>query len=117
MARTMKEAVSEEDYSRWDRGQRATKKTPRFHPEPKRPKIDGKIIKLDKLDLDDIKVINKGRRKNVKNADGVTFIGYEVAYQVEAGKTVEGWMSEADYVEMRRLLFRDGKINVDDLEY
>lgn len=117
MARTMREAVSEEDYSRWDKGQRASKKTPRFHPEPKPPKVDGKIIRLDKINLADIKVISKGRRKNVRNEDGVTFIGYEVAYQVEDGKTVEGWMSEADYVEMRRLLFREGKINVDELEY
>jgi len=117
MAQTMKEMVSEEDYSRWDRGQRVQKKAPRSHPEPKPPKVDGKIIKLDKIDLDDIKVINKGRRKNAKNADGVTFIGYEVAYQTAAGKAVEGWMAESEYVELRRLLFRDGKVNCDLLEY
>jgi len=114
--RTMKTALSEEDYNLWDEGKRPVKVPAPVHPEPKLQKA-GKILSLDKIKLDKVSLAVTGRRNIKQNKDGVRFIGFNVALQMKEGKDVEGWMPEADYIEMRRILFRDGAVNVDNLEY
>jgi len=112
----MKTAVNTEDYKLWNEGKRPRKKVKPSRPEPKAPKVDNSI-KLDKIKTNELVSVTKGRRHVIRNEDGVMFMGYDVGYQIEGQKAVEGWMSEADYVKLRRLLFREGTINVDALEY
>lgn len=112
----MKNAVDTEDFNLWDKGQKPRRKPVASHPDPKRPKIDN-LIELDKIKLDELVSVTKGRRHIIRNEDGVMFMGYDVGYQIKGQKAVEGWMSEADYVEFRRILFREGNVNVDVLEY
>jgi hypothetical protein len=114
--KTFKEAVSEENYKRWDRGERMTKPPKIARPELKEPKIPDKLT-VDKIDLSDIDCIMDGRRSIKKNTDGSKFIGFHVKYQDKEGKVIEGWMPEVDYLEFRRLLFRNGNVNVDNIEY
>ena len=113
--RTMKTAVPDEDYRLWDEGKRARPKPAPFHPEPKPPK--GKSLALDKISLDNIALAVSGRRNVKRNPDGVRFIGFDVVLQMKEGKDVEGWVIEGDYVELRRVLYREGLVNVDNLEY
>jgi hypothetical protein len=112
----MKEAVSEEDYNRWDKGLPSQKEVTQPRPEPIPPKVDD-VITLKKVKYDDIKVMLDGRRKSVKNKNGVRFMGFAVAWEAVDGKIISGWMFEADYIEFRRELFRSGKVNCDLLEF
>lgn len=114
--RTMKSAVGEEDFRLWDEGKRSVKSLPKTHPEPKDPEID-RILTLDMIDIDKISLGLSGRRKVKRNPEGMRFIGFDVSLKMKTGKDVEGWMPESDYLNLRRILFRDGAVNVDNLEY
>jgi len=114
--RTIKTAISDEDYQRWDSGKRARPKPAPVHPEPA-PLKGKKPLALDKISLDNISLAVSGRRNVKRNPDGVRFIGFDVVLQMKEGKDVEGWMTEGPYVELRRLLYREGLVNVDNLEY
>jgi len=117
MGRTLKTAVSEEDFDSWDRtGKNPKARQPLRPVEPKMPKIDN-VIKLDKLELKDIESVTQGRSRPKRNEDGVLFMGYEVEYKEKGKKAVKGWMPEVDDVPFRRILYREGLLNVDGLEY
>lgn len=114
--KTMNVAVDMEDHERWDKGKGPRRQAKAVRPEPEMPKVKSMIC-YDSIKQEDIETMLNGRRNIHKNKDGVRFIGYHVSYQTKDGEQVDGWMSEGDYISFRRDLFRDGKINIDSLEY
>lgn len=116
VARTIKTAMSEDDFNLWDDGKRPKKAIPAEHPTVKPLKIGGSLT-LDKVKIENISLAVRGRRAVKQNKDGVRFIGFEVILRMKEGKDLQGWMPENDYIELRRELFRDGDVNVDNLEY
>jgi len=115
MANRMKEAGTQEDFERWNKGLPAKRKQKVAKPQPEAPKIKDVLLFKD-IDLEEIKIMLDGRRKTQKNADGVMFIGFNVSYQKKDGSSVTGWMPEGDYIELKRILFIDGNVNIDVLE-
>jgi len=112
--RTMKEAVSEGDFEIWDKGGKLPKKVTPSPLEPTPPKID-KVIRFDKIKLDELEGAPSSKIKTVRNDDGVMFIGFDISLEMKDGKRITGWMPEADYTEFRRIVTREGKINTDNM--
>jgi hypothetical protein len=52
-------------------------------------------------------------RDKIKNKEGVVFIGYEVTIYLEGDKSVSGWISESDLLDLRRQ--QRGKIASEDI--
>jgi len=112
----MKTAVPEEDFKLWDAGKSSKVSEPAVMPAPAPPKEDD-ILSLDKIDISEISLAVSGRRDVKKNAEGVRFVGFRVTLKMNTGKDLSGWMSEGDYLNLRRNLYRDGLVNTDNLEY
>ncbi len=117
MPKVMQEAMPLEDFKDWDfKGSPPRKRVRVGPPEPKPPKVKN-ALHFDKIDRKEILEVLEGRRKVLKNREGVRFMGYHLALQMKDNKILEGWMSEADFTTFRRLLFREGNVNVDNLEF
>ena len=112
--RTIKTAMPEEDFNLWDEGKKVAKKKLKPRPEPKA--VKDSILALDKIDLNSVTLAVSGKRNVKKNQDGVRFIGFDVSLQMKGDKNIAGWMPENEYLELRRLLTREGLVNVDNLE-
>ena len=83
-----------------------------------KPVIEGQIFFKD-VDFTDIAGVNSGRRRNVRNKEGVLHIGFDLSYIKKSnGKIVAGWMNEGDFLKFRRNLFRsDSGVGTDAMEY
>lgn len=117
MLKTTPEAVDMEDYNRWDRGLPLKKKTEAKIPDPEPPKIENRLPPIKPKDVVEVFEVKK---EPVRNLDGVISIGYHVSLKIVGEKdklpvNLSGWMPEVDYLGFRRLLFRGGKVNVDNM--
>jgi len=112
----MKEAISKDDFERAEKGlpPLKTKKEPR--PEPEKPEVQ------DEITFEDISgfiELLRAERKVIKNAEGVSFIGFSVEIMLEGKKkpgrpkesekeipieptVLEGWMCEGDFLKLVR---------------
>ena len=115
MARQMREAVDMEDYKLWQQGRPPRKKVVPVIPQPEQPKVKN-LVQRDKIKLDEVIGAAKGRRKVIMNKDGCKFMGFEVSLPMKNGQTVVGWMPEADYIDIRHLLYYEDTVNTDGME-
>lgn len=113
---TMQEAVDVEDYERWDRGLPELKKPVVVISSPMPPEIKD-LLTPENINLEEIASVTEARLDTRKNSDGVRFIGFRVSLETNDGKKISGWMPESYYNDFRRLLFREGKVNVDNMQF
>ena len=124
--RTMKGAMTQEEYERWDKGLPPLPQKKEPEPaEPEPPKVDN-LLSLDKLELEKIGAVLEGRRKGIRNKDGVMFVGFNVTMKMRdemgkdgkiiPGKQLSGWMTGADFHKFRRILFRKGEVPLNNVE-
>ena len=111
--RTMKTAVSEEDYNEWDNGRPAKRRVKPVIPDPEMPAIKG-IIRVKDINLEEITAVESCNVKPIRNKNGCIFIGYNVSFTAK-GKKTAGWMIEADFLEFRREISFSGKVNTDNM--
>ncbi len=114
--KTMKEAVDMEDFERWQKGLPPKKKKTLPPPEPAPLDIKN-LIRADKIRPESVLEILQATRKPMRNRDGVVFTGFNVSFRLAGKKegepeTVSGWMPDADWVRLRRNLFRIGRANM-----
>lgn len=113
---TGQEALSSEAFEIWDRtGKKPRKEAPVAQPEPISPKVKN-LIPDGKIKPKDVIGAPSGRIKTVRNETGMMFTGYNVTFQLENGKVVTGWMEDGVYLELRRLLGFEDKVNVSGME-
>ena len=109
-------AVDADEYETWDRtGKKVRPRRKAPKPDPDLPMKKG-VITFDKIDMKKLEAFDSGTRRVIKANGGIRYIGFDVAF-IQDGKKKSGWMPEADYNRVRRLLFRQGTMNVDGLEY
>jgi len=111
----MREAVDKEDFKLWDQGKPIPKPRPepREDPEP----LKAEVLELDKIDISKITGSPQGRRKAMKNAEGVRFMGFDVSLTFSgAKKPATGWMTEADYIKLKHELVFADELNVQNME-
>lgn len=90
----MQEAMIEEDFERMTHGLPVAQRPKEIRPDPVPPVVKNQIAR-SKINPDSV-VSVRGPRKNVRNKEGVLFIGYDLAITDIDGKTLSGWVSEAD---------------------
>lgn len=98
----MKDMMSKEDYERWDKGLPISKKHKPTMDDPEQPTVK-KQIEADSISMRDLESI-AGQKRNVRNKDGVTFIGYDVQIQVKDEKPRKGWMTDGDLIKIRKAI-------------
>ena len=117
MARPVpKEAMDGEDFERWQKDLPPRKKEVPVIPDPEFPKVDNLLL-LSKIKMDGIETILEGRRKGIRNKEGVMFVGFNVTMKMKAGETVSGWMPADDFHKFRRGLSRGGKVAMNNVEF
>jgi hypothetical protein len=72
-------------------------------PEPLPPQVPN-LVRYEDLDLKAIARMNnrRGSPRVVKNAEGTRFVGFDLKVSLKSGKTVTGWMPEADFHKLRQ---------------
>jgi len=99
MAKTPQEAMTEEEYDRWDKGLRQRKPTTSTRPEAPSPEVKDRILSKD-VPADKVTRISTPIAKIIKDKNGV-HTGYRIT--IEMGeKKVSGWMVEGEYLALRR---------------
>jgi hypothetical protein len=95
-----KDAITEEEYSRWEKGLPPLPKKKVERPEPEFPKITNRID-FESVPLDKVVRINAIRKNVLRNREGIIFIGYDTEIEVKDSKPLQGWIGEGD---LRRLI-------------
>ncbi len=120
----MQEAIPKRDWEDMQQGKPMRIKPQIARPEPERPAIENEI-KFDDIPVNDFVELEYAKRKTLKNAEGVRFIGYDVSmilnsnaplkrkpgrpakdeYKEELSsesKTLTGWMDEGNFMQLVR---------------
>ena len=117
------EAMAKTDWERRDAGLPPIKVKKIKRPDPEKPVIENEI-KFDDIPVNDFMELEYARRKTIKNAEGVRFLGFEVSMILTPSaqlkrkpgrpskeekeevstepKTLTGWMSEGDFLTLVR---------------
>lgn len=112
------EAMTVEEYQRWDRGLPPLKKKVKSRPEPESPEVEN-LIKFN--EIDDIISLESAKRNILYNKDGISFLGFDVVIKAimtlprgpgrppkdapeppKEEKVLAGWMSEGDFHKLIR---------------
>jgi len=94
-----REAVSKEDFDRQERGLPPRAKPKIVKPEPVPPTVEGQISFAD-IPEGEIFEFN-ARSCTFKNKEGVRFTGYNLFLESRAGKVVEAWMPEGEFMKLK----------------
>jgi hypothetical protein len=95
------EAMPLEDFERMEKGLPPRPKKQVVIPEPEPPVVDNQIyFKNFPANKEIIKI--EGRRRSVKNKDGMTFIGYDLVVIFRDESSISGWAPEEDFQKIRR---------------
>jgi len=114
----MQEAMSREEWERKELGLPPLKKKKVERPDPVPPKVD-KLLSFKEVPLDRFVRLISVKRNNIKNKDGVSFIGYDAEMEIkvevksqkpldkilsEEGKTyiLSGWFPEGEWMQFLR---------------
>ena len=115
----MQEAMSREEWERKELGLPPLKKKKKVErPDPVPPKVD-KLLSFKEVPLDRFVRLISVKRNNIKNKDGVSFIGYDAEMEIkvevksqkpldkilsEEGKTyiLSGWFPEGEWMQFLR---------------
>lgn len=118
----MQEAMTREDWERKEKGLPPIKKEKIVRPEPEHPKVE-RLVTCSSVPFDRFVRIISSKRNNLKNKDGVRFIGFdveiEVKYKIQPKKAdseeaetkepkenyvIAGWMPEGEWLQLLRSL-------------
>jgi hypothetical protein len=114
----MQEAMSRDEWERKELGLPPLKKKKVERPDPVPPKVD-KLLSFKEVPLDRFVRLINVKRNNIKNKDGVSFIGYDAEMEIkvevkfqkpldkilsEEGKTyiLSGWFPEGEWMQFLR---------------
>jgi len=114
----MQEAMSRDEWERKELGLPPLKKKKVERPDPVPPKVD-KLLSFKEVPLDRFVRLISVKRNNIKNKDGVSFIGYDAEMEIkvevksqkpldkilsEEGKTyiLSGWFPEGEWMQFLR---------------
>lgn len=100
----MKTAMDKEDWERKEKGLRPRRKPKKEMPIPDAPEVKGQIH-INQVPVGEV-VGFFSTPKNVRNAEGVRFIGHEVTINIKDKKPISGWMAEGDVIRLRQLTGR-----------
>jgi hypothetical protein len=114
--KTMREATDIEGYQAWDKGQRIPKAPSPEMPEPKPPKVEN-LLPLSKIKLENVVAVPRGKHRIIRNEEGYIFLGFDITVAMKDGTSVSGWMPSKDFHDMRRTLFRSGKVAMNNVEF
>jgi hypothetical protein len=112
----MKEAVTQANWDRMEKGLPPFKVKKERRPKPEKPAIENEITIND---IDGFMELKRAERTVIKNAKGIRFIGFSVEILCEGKRkpgrpkesekeiplepaVLEGWMSEGDFLELVR---------------
>jgi hypothetical protein len=117
------EAMTVENFERWQKGLPPLKPKKVVRPEPEKPKI-GNEIKFQDIPVDDFVELEYAKRNTVQNAEGARFIGFDVSMILNPSaqlkrkpgrpkesekeeistepKVLSGWMAEGSFLELLR---------------
>jgi len=128
------EAMPREDWERTQKGQPLRKKIVIEKPEPEMPKV-GNFVSLKDINIPRVIGFEYANRRNLRNDDGVIFVGYDVKIILRAEEekrgpgrppkeeviaepkpeSIEGWMVEGEFKELFRFV-RD-RINISQIKW
>lgn len=114
----MKEAMTQANWDRAEKGLPPFKPKVIRRPEPEKPEIKNEI-KFKDIKIDDFIELTEAKKSVIKNKEGMRFIGYDVIIKLkqkgpfgrpkktEKGepvgpKIVTGWMGEGNFLELSR---------------
>jgi hypothetical protein len=114
----MNRMLPQDDYNNWESrgGKMPIKRKTAHGVEPELPKVK-ELLRVGKINVNDIREIATGRRNVIRNDDGVRFTGYHVSFTNIDGKEVSGWMPTSDFVMFRRELAQISAKGLDNLEF
>jgi len=84
----MQEAMSRDEWERKELGLPPLKKKKVERPDPVPPKVD-KLLSFKEVPLDRFVRLINVKRNNIKNKDGVSFIGFDVDMEIKSAGTVK----------------------------
>ncbi len=96
-----KDAMTLEDYERYEKGLPPLPKKKIERPDPIPPKIEN--LKFDDLPIEKLVRIQAVRKKILKNAEGVNFIGFDAIIEIKDSKPLTGFFFEGDMEKLKRL--------------
>jgi hypothetical protein len=121
----MAEAMSKAEWDMMEAGKRIPKRVVEPRPEPEMPKVDGLIL-FESIPQERFVRLVSAKRGSIKNNDGMSFVGYEVAFEIkytEGSKKVKkskaldkileeeketyilsGWMPEGEWMKFLRAM-------------
>jgi hypothetical protein len=94
------DAIPKTDWERAEKGLPPVPKKVIKKPEPEMPDVPNHLKVTDIKITPGLKLLSK-RMETVKNADGVSFTGFRVQFEVEVGVTTEGWLADGDYYRLK----------------
>ncbi len=103
----IQEAMSQEDFDKWDKGLPLKKKEIPDIPEPTPIEPDIGYYK----DLRNKIATIEGRRETKIAIEGHRIIGFHVTIGLKEGKNLDGWMVAPAFYKLRKELVADGKID------
>ncbi len=102
MGKIMLEAIDKIDWDRQEKGLPPRPKPKVEMTEPAPPEVPDQIHLADIL-KENFKTLAGARKRVVRNAEGVMFMGFDVSIDLEDGKRMDGWLSEKDLRDLIRL--------------
>ena len=114
----MKEAMTQANWERAEKGLPPFKVVKQGRPEPEKPQVENEI-KFEDIDIKLFASLESAKRQTIKNAEGIRFIGFDVSismYQkgafgrpkeIEKGvlappENLTGWMIEGEFLKLLR---------------
>jgi hypothetical protein len=113
----MQEAMSRDEWERKELGLPPLKKKKVERPDPVFPKVD-KLLSFKEIPLDRFVRLISVKRSNIKNKDGVSFIGFDVEMEIKSKEKkkpldkiisedpetyiLAGWFPEGEWMQFLR---------------
>ncbi len=98
-------AMSMENYKRWERDLPLRKEPKVIRPEPELPVVPDEV-KFDSIPDEEIRDFT-ARSRSVRNKDGAHFTGYSFYLEFTNGKTVQGWLPEGEFRKLKARIPRE----------
>ncbi|MBM4388840.1 MAG: hypothetical protein FJ088_13955 [Deltaproteobacteria bacterium] len=109
----MQEAIDKVDFERMEKGlpPRPIIKPKLVVPDP--PIIENQV-RLKEISLKQVTDL-AAKSKTIRNPEGFRFIGFDVMIGIKDKDPISGWMSEADFYQLRREV--GGRIDTSKVEF
>ena len=94
----IRDAMTGKNYERWLRDLPLVKEEQPVKEDPVPPVVPEQLKEIPSGEIKDVGC----RRRNIRNDEGQIFCGYDVYVLFENGKSVEGWLPEAYFEQLKR---------------